>query len=83
MGKDRIKAADFLHYDRDCALSRAGTGDRRGAERQSGNQWGKNKMASGNDMKAHESTYTGFLGLVKWGSILTALVTVLVVYLIA
>ena len=40
-------------------------------------------MASGNDMKAHESTYTGFLGLVKWGSILTALVTVLVVYLIA
>jgi hypothetical protein len=40
-------------------------------------------MASGNDMKAHASTYTGFLSLVKWGSILTVLVTVLVVALIA
>jgi hypothetical protein len=40
-------------------------------------------MASGNDMKAHASTYTGFIGLVKWGTILTALVTVLVVALIA
>jgi hypothetical protein len=40
-------------------------------------------MASGNDYKAHNSTYSGFIGLVKWGTILTALVTVLVVYLIA
>ena len=40
-------------------------------------------MASGNDMKAHASTYTGFIGLVKWGTILTVLVTVLVVALIA
>jgi len=40
-------------------------------------------MASGNDMKAHESTYIGFLGLVKWGSILTVLVTALVVIKIA
>lgn len=40
-------------------------------------------MASGNDMKAHESTYTGFIGLVKWGSILTVLVTAFVIYLIA
>ena len=40
-------------------------------------------MASGNDMKAHESTYSGFLGLVKWGSILTVLVTALVVIKIA
>lgn len=41
------------------------------------------EMASGNDMKAHESTYSGFLGLVKWGSILTVLVTALVVIKIA
>ncbi len=40
-------------------------------------------MASGNDMKAHESTYSGFLGLVKWGSILTVLVTAFVVITIA
>ena len=40
-------------------------------------------MASGNDMKAHESTYSGFLGLVKWGSILTVLVTAFVVIKIA
>ena len=41
------------------------------------------RMASGNDMKAHESTYSGFLGLVKWGSILTVLVTAFVVITIA
>lgn len=40
-------------------------------------------MASGNDMKAHESTYIGFIGLVKWGSILTVLVTAFVIYMIA
>jgi hypothetical protein len=40
-------------------------------------------MVSGNDMKAHESTYTGFIGLVKWGSILTVLVTAFVIYMIA
>ena len=40
-------------------------------------------MASGNDMKAHESTYSGFIGLVKWGSILTVLVTAFVVITIA
>lgn len=40
-------------------------------------------MASGNDMKAHSATYIGFLGLVKWGTVLTAMVAVLVVYLIA
>ena len=39
-------------------------------------------MASGNDMKAHEATYEGFLGLLKWGSVLTALVTVFVMIMI-
>ena len=40
-------------------------------------------MASGNDMKSAESTYSGFLGLLKWGSIAAALITAIVVILIA
>lgn len=40
-------------------------------------------MASGNDMNAHESTYSGFLGLVKWGSVLTVLVVAFVIIKIA
>lgn len=40
-------------------------------------------MASGNDMKAHNSTYTGFLGMLKWGTIITIAITALVVLLIA
>ena len=40
-------------------------------------------MASGNDMKAHESTYSSFIGLAKWGIVITVLITALVIYLIA
>jgi len=40
-------------------------------------------MASGNDMKAANATYTGFLTLLKWGSVITVLVTALVIALIA
>ena len=40
-------------------------------------------MSSGNDMKAHESTFAGFTGLVKWGSIATALITAFVIYTIS
>lgn len=40
-------------------------------------------MASGNDMKSAESTYSVFLGLLKWGSIAAALITALAVILIA
>lgn len=40
-------------------------------------------MASGNDDKAAESTYGGFLTMFKWGAIITALVTVLVITLIS
>ena len=40
-------------------------------------------MATGNDMKAHNSTYTGFLGLVKWGTIITVAITALVILLIS
>lgn len=40
-------------------------------------------MSSGNDMKAHQGTYEGFLGLVKWGVILCTLIAALVIVLIA
>ena len=40
-------------------------------------------MASGNDLKAHESTYTGFVGLVKWTIIATGLVAAFVIFMIA
>lgn len=40
-------------------------------------------MASGDNMKAAEATYSGFIGLFKWGTIAAALVAALVVILIA
>lgn len=40
-------------------------------------------MASGNDIKAAEETYTGFISMVKWGSIVTAICVAIVVVLIA
>ena len=40
-------------------------------------------MASGNDLNAHESTYTGFLGLVKFAIIGTALVAAFVIFMIS
>lgn len=40
-------------------------------------------MASGNDMKAAEKTYGGFIDLLKWSVPLVALITLVVVILIA
>jgi len=40
-------------------------------------------MASGNDMKMAEGTYTSFIGMVKWGSIVVAIIAAFVVFLIA
>jgi hypothetical protein len=40
-------------------------------------------MASGNDMKAAERTYDGFIVMVKWGSAVVAIATIIVVALIA
>ena len=40
-------------------------------------------MASGNDIKAAESTYGGFISLLKWGIGITIVITVLVVALIS
>ena len=40
-------------------------------------------MASGNDQKAHESTYTGFIGLVKFSIVAVALVAAFVIFMIS
>jgi len=40
-------------------------------------------MASGNDMKAANETYGGFIGLVKWGSVVVAVAAAGVIALIA
>lgn len=40
-------------------------------------------MASANDMKAAEKTYDGFINLLKWSVPIFALVTIMVVVLIA
>ncbi|MFM5893624.1 MAG: aa3-type cytochrome c oxidase subunit IV [Novosphingobium sp.] len=39
-------------------------------------------MASGNDQKAHESTYTGFIGLVKFTMVAVALIAAFVIFMI-
>jgi hypothetical protein len=40
-------------------------------------------MDSANEMKAHEKTYGGFIALIKWTLPLVAIVTLVVVLLIA
>lgn len=40
-------------------------------------------MASGNDMKAANETYAGFISMVKWGSIAVAILAAIVVGIIA
>lgn len=40
-------------------------------------------MASGNDMDNSNETYSGFTSLIKWGTIGAAVVTAIVVILIA
>lgn len=40
-------------------------------------------MAGNQDLKSAEQTYSGFLGLMKWGTVVSIAVTVLVVVLIA
>jgi len=40
-------------------------------------------MASGNDMKMAENTYAGFIGLMKWGTILSVIAAAIVVLLIS
>jgi hypothetical protein len=40
-------------------------------------------MASGNDMKQAEGTYSGFIGLMKWGTIFSMIAGAIAVLLIA
>ena len=40
-------------------------------------------MASNNDMKAHNQTYEGVMVMLKWGTIASALLAILVIILIA
>lgn len=40
-------------------------------------------MASDNDMKAHEQTYGMVMGMLKWGTVASALVGALVIVLIS
>lgn len=40
-------------------------------------------MASQNDMKAAQETYSGFMHMVKWGSVVVCLGVAFVVFLIA
>ena len=40
-------------------------------------------MASGTDMKAHSSTYDSFIGMLKWSLPLIAVISAVVVFIIA
>ena len=40
-------------------------------------------MAEHGDMKAHEKTYEGVMNLMKWGTIASAIVALVVILLIA
>jgi len=40
-------------------------------------------MAGNGDMKAHESTYHGVMGLLKWGAVACFVIAFAVIYLIS
>ena len=40
-------------------------------------------MAANGDLEAHSDTYAGFISLLKWGSAVTFVITVIVIFLIA
>lgn len=40
-------------------------------------------MSSGQDIRAAQSTYTGFIGLMKWGTIACVIVAAIVILLIS
>jgi hypothetical protein len=81
-GKEPIKAADKAQKRRHSRLSGADWRDRATLNCKFASN-GDTTMASGNDIKAAETTYGGFLTMLKWGSVVTVLVTVLVIALIS
>lgn len=40
-------------------------------------------MADSSDMKAHETTYSRMIGMLKWGTLTAVLLTALVIWLIS
>lgn len=40
-------------------------------------------MGSANDMQAHEKTYSGFVGMLKWSVPLIAVATLLIIFIIS
>ena len=40
-------------------------------------------MATNGDLKTHEQTYSGFTVMLKWGTIFSAVIAAIVIYLIA
>jgi len=40
-------------------------------------------MANQNDMKAHNETFSGVMNLLKWGTVATSLIAILVIVLIS
>lgn len=40
-------------------------------------------MATGNDMKAHKGTYSGFIALLKWSVPVLAILTLIIIVAIA
>jgi hypothetical protein len=78
LGKDPLKADAFR-----LALEQSGVARYRPWANRDQLSTGNGKMASGNDMEAARETYGGFIHLVKYGTIAVALITILVVGLIA
>ena len=69
----------------DLSLRLIGRESRRAAEKatQPGEECMSDDHGAPMDYKAHNNTYSGFLSLLKWGTILSALTGLLVVFLIA
>jgi hypothetical protein len=72
-GKGRIKAKHLS----------AKSGAARCWNRNQPPDWGMKFMASGNDMKSANETYSGFMSMLKWGPIVSAIITAAVVVIIA
>jgi hypothetical protein len=78
-GKEQIKAVGG-------APSGGGLSARRGDDRDAMRKrhtYGEPLMASGNDMKAAEKTYSGFIGLLKWTIPVIAVLVIVVILLIS
>lgn len=72
----------FARLRRHWPLSRADCGDRAVGETTTYHA-GTTIMASGNDMKAANATYGGFLVLLKWGTIISVFLAAVVILLVA